>query len=217
MLHAGHIRTLEAARDAAKSHFNRDPYLIVGVHNDREVERQWPGYPIMNLQERVLAVMAVRPVNNVIIDAPWVVSESFCLQLGIELVLHAPGDDDRREERFRWPKKNEIYVELYLRSEGDLSVHQLMECIWSRKENYAGQFQKKRQKEENYYKQRHSRYLSGGPAEAAVSQFKPCRNTESGTGSEPSQSLSSDASRGLPKLSMDANDNIPVLQHRATR
>ena len=59
-------------------------YLIVGLHTDEEVNRyKGSNYPIMNLHERVLSVLACRYVDQVIIGAPYVVSEDLIKQFRV--------------------------------------------------------------------------------------------------------------------------------------
>merc|ERR1719223_397775 len=64
MFHCGHVSILEEAK-------KRGNYLIVGIHGDAVVNRERGcNLPIMNLHERVLAVMGCRFVDDVLIDAP---------------------------------------------------------------------------------------------------------------------------------------------------
>lgn len=51
-------------------------FLIVGVHNDQIVNRyRGSNMPIMNLHERVLSVLGCKYVDDVLIDAPFVITE----------------------------------------------------------------------------------------------------------------------------------------------
>lgn len=51
-------------------------YLIVGLHTDPVVNAYKGGnYPIMNLHERVLSVLACKYVNEVVIGAPYDVTK----------------------------------------------------------------------------------------------------------------------------------------------
>ena len=50
-------------------------YIIVGVHNDQVVNRQrGSNHPIMNLHERVLSVLGCKYVDDVLIDAPKIIT-----------------------------------------------------------------------------------------------------------------------------------------------
>ena len=60
---------------------------MIGVHNDERVNRsRGKNYPILNLQERVLSVLGCKYVNDVIIDAPWIISEDMISSLHISVV-----------------------------------------------------------------------------------------------------------------------------------
>uniref|UniRef100_A0A8C4MZZ6 ethanolamine-phosphate cytidylyltransferase n=1 Tax=Eptatretus burgeri TaxID=7764 RepID=A0A8C4MZZ6_EPTBU len=52
-----------------------NPYIIVGLHYDQEVNRyKGKNYPIMNIHERTLSVLACRYVSQAIIGAPYSVT-----------------------------------------------------------------------------------------------------------------------------------------------
>jgi ethanolamine-phosphate cytidylyltransferase len=52
-------------------------YLIVGLHDDETINSfKGANYPVLSLQERVLNVLAMRYVDEVIIGAPWKVTEN---------------------------------------------------------------------------------------------------------------------------------------------
>jgi rfaE bifunctional protein nucleotidyltransferase chain/domain len=67
ILHVGHLRYLEGARTLGDT-------LVVAINSDRSVrEIKGPGRPIMNQDERVAIVSALRCVDHVIIfDEPTV-------------------------------------------------------------------------------------------------------------------------------------------------
>lgn len=51
-------------------------FLIVGVHNDQIVNKYRGGnFPIMNLHERVLSVLGCKYVDDVLIDAPYLITK----------------------------------------------------------------------------------------------------------------------------------------------
>jgi len=45
-------------------------------------------YPIMNLQERVLSVLACKYVSEVVIGAPYVVTKDLIEHFGVAVVAH---------------------------------------------------------------------------------------------------------------------------------
>lgn len=83
MFHAGHVRLLELARSFGT-------HVIVGVHNDAVVN-QIRGYnlPILNLQERVLSLLGCKWVDDVLIDAPFVLAADMIASLNIAAVVTA--------------------------------------------------------------------------------------------------------------------------------
>ena len=81
MFHAGHIATLEKARKLGD-------YVIVGVHSDSEVNRRRGlNYPILSLHERVLSVLGCKWVDDVLIDAPFCITEDMIKSLKISVVV----------------------------------------------------------------------------------------------------------------------------------
>ena len=57
----------------------------MGLHTDEEVNRyRGTNYPIMNLNERTLSVLACRYVNEVVIGAPYQVDETMIKHFNIK-------------------------------------------------------------------------------------------------------------------------------------
>ena len=77
LFHVGLLDFLEEAKKLGD-------YLIVGLHTDLEVNRyKGSNYPIMNLHERVLSVLACKFVNQVIIGAPYYVEKELIKQFKV--------------------------------------------------------------------------------------------------------------------------------------
>uniref|UniRef100_A0A3Q1EVV2 ethanolamine-phosphate cytidylyltransferase n=1 Tax=Acanthochromis polyacanthus TaxID=80966 RepID=A0A3Q1EVV2_9TELE len=71
LFHIGHVDFLEMVYKQAER-----PYVIVGLHFDQEVNRyKGKNYPIMNIHERTLSVLACRYVSEVVIGAPYAVGK----------------------------------------------------------------------------------------------------------------------------------------------
>ncbi|XP_030645691.1 ethanolamine-phosphate cytidylyltransferase isoform X3 [Chanos chanos] len=71
LFHIGHVDFLEAVYKLSDK-----PYVIVGLHFDQEVNRyKGKNYPIMNIHERTLSVLACRYVSEVVIGAPYAVTK----------------------------------------------------------------------------------------------------------------------------------------------
>ena len=82
LFHVGHIAFLKEAR-------KHGDYLIVGVCEDHVINQfKGSNYPIMNLHERVLGVLSCRYVDEVIIGAPWRVTDQMLKDLNIAVVVH---------------------------------------------------------------------------------------------------------------------------------
>ncbi|MCV4626454.1 hypothetical protein OFC18_30720, partial [Escherichia coli] len=65
------------------------PYVIAGLHFDQEVNRyKGKNYPIMNLHERTLSVLACRYVSEVVIGAPYSVTAELLNHFKVDLVCH---------------------------------------------------------------------------------------------------------------------------------
>ena len=77
-----HVGLLDFLEEAKK----HGDYLIVGLHTDLEVNRyKGSNYPIMNLHERVLSVLACKFVNQVIIGAPYYVEKELIKQFKVHI------------------------------------------------------------------------------------------------------------------------------------
>jgi len=81
VLHPGHIELLRKARELGD-------FLIVGIHEDQCVN-QYLGeyYPLNTLHERVLNILACRYVDDVIIGAPFKITDKLIRDLGVSVVV----------------------------------------------------------------------------------------------------------------------------------
>lgn len=81
MFHAGHAALLSKAREYGDS-------LIVGVHSDSVVNaNRGRNYPIMAMHERVLSVLGCRYTDDVLLDAPWNITQELIATLQISVVV----------------------------------------------------------------------------------------------------------------------------------
>ncbi|KAH6561897.1 hypothetical protein BASA50_002085 [Batrachochytrium salamandrivorans] len=82
MFHTGHIEFLKNAR-------NQGTFVIAGIYSDRTVSHtKRAKYPIMNLHERALSVLACRYVDDIIMDVDVSVSAEFLNDHRIDIVCH---------------------------------------------------------------------------------------------------------------------------------
>jgi len=87
LFHMGHVELLRAARELGDA-------VVVGVISD-ELAETYKRRPIMTMAERIAVIEACRYVDEVIPDAPLVVTSEFLRVHGIALVAH--GDDISHE------------------------------------------------------------------------------------------------------------------------
>ncbi|VDO34270.1 unnamed protein product [Onchocerca flexuosa] len=155
LFHIGHLCFLEEARKLGD-------YLIVGIHNDQVVNAYKGGnHPIMTLHERVLSVLAYKPVSEVVIGAPYIVTEElikrFNIQLlqtlqfqivakGIRLPDHQmPGEPDP----FRLPReKNMLRL---IDSGSNMSADQIITRIIDHRNDYENRNRRKECREADVY------------------------------------------------------------------
>lgn len=87
MFHTGHISLLQQAKALGDR-------LVVGVHSDAVVnEQRGFNYPILAMNERVLSVLGCRYVDDVLLDAPWVITEEMVATLKISVVVRGTEHD----------------------------------------------------------------------------------------------------------------------------
>jgi ethanolamine-phosphate cytidylyltransferase len=147
ILHIGLIEALRKAKELGD-------YLFVGVYDDATTNKyKGKNYPILNLQERVLNLLAMKYVDDVVIGAPWIVSEDIVKSLKINMVVQGTElnyDDSIGIDPYTVPKKLGIYQEI--KSEYDLTNDILIQRLIDRRENYVKKYQNKSKKEKDYYK-----------------------------------------------------------------
>ena len=158
LFHVGHVETLKKAKDLGD-------FLIVGVHDDQTVNvHKGSNYPIMNLYERVLNVLAIRYVDEVVIASPWAVSEDLLKSLNISLVVQGTIskvdiDMTRRrkqsleysdhEDPYEVPKRLGIYREVP--SQREIETKHIIQRIIENRLRHLKKFSTSSKKEENYY------------------------------------------------------------------
>lgn len=96
LFHSGHARSLQQAKNLFPN-----TYLIVGVCGD-EITHRLKGKTVMNEFERVEAVSHCRYVDEVIFDAPWLITKEYLELHKIDFVSH--GEDDSYDE-----EGNDVY------------------------------------------------------------------------------------------------------------
>jgi ethanolamine-phosphate cytidylyltransferase len=82
--HAGHSYLLRIAKSLGD-------YLIVGVHEDSTVEAHTGRPCVMNLFERTMNVLATMDVDEVVFDAPFIMTDDMLQKLAVNIVVEFKG------------------------------------------------------------------------------------------------------------------------------
>ena len=100
LFNAGHIAALSEARKFGT-------FLLVGIHDDATVNAlRGHGLPILNLYERTLSLLSCKFVDEVIIGAPWEVTEDRIKPMNIRVVVKGSMSDSQNaagHEHLGWP------------------------------------------------------------------------------------------------------------------
>lgn len=132
IFHVGHVDFLEKVSKLGN-------YLIVGLYSDSVVSRyRGQKFPIMNLQERVLSVLACKYVNEVVMEAPYSITEELINHFKIDFVCHGKTNikpDIDGGDPFRVAKNMGKYVEVD--SENETTTQMVIERIVNRRLDYV--------------------------------------------------------------------------------
>jgi ethanolamine-phosphate cytidylyltransferase len=70
-------------------------YLYVGLWSDEMIKYyQGEEFPLMCLQERFLMLLACKYVDDVVVEAPYIITEDLVKSLNIRIVANVLTDDD---------------------------------------------------------------------------------------------------------------------------
>jgi ethanolamine-phosphate cytidylyltransferase len=151
LFHVGHARFLEKARELGD-------FVLVGCLGDDVVNRRLGrNYPLQAVHERTLALLSCRFVDDVLIGAPWKITQDMLTTMNISVVCHgstdfwdANGKDHGEQgDPFELPRKLNM---LEQRDSGcNVTVHLIAHRICRHAEEYAIRQQKKESEEKKYY------------------------------------------------------------------
>jgi ethanolamine-phosphate cytidylyltransferase len=152
LFHIGHIETLKQAKELGT-------FLYVGIHDDQTVNRhKGRNYPIMNLHERVLNVLSCTCVDEVVIGAPWEMTEDLIKVLGVDIVVSGsntklgPGDSVDEKDPHIVPKQLGIFREVP--TTHLLSTDDVVKRIIENRLKYQNRNKSRSAKELDYLKKR---------------------------------------------------------------
>jgi len=117
----------------------------VGLHTDPVVNAyKGRNYPIMNIHERVLSVLACKYVSEVVIGAPYIVTEELMERFHVDVVVHGmtpiPNDVDGTDP-YAEPKKQGKFM--LLDSGSDMTTDKIVNRIVERRLEFEMRNQKK--------------------------------------------------------------------------
>ncbi|KAG0070808.1 Ethanolamine-phosphate cytidylyltransferase [Linnemannia elongata] len=143
LFHTGHIEFLKRARQMGD-------YLLVGIHDDQTVNAiKGVNYPLMNLHERVLSVLACRYVDEVVIGAPYSVSDQVLEKVyKVDVVVHGntPSlDDTDGQDPYKLAKERNIYVEID-NPQNSVTTESIIERIITHRKLFEERQRRKEQK-----------------------------------------------------------------------
>ena len=87
-MHVGVIERMKKAKQ-------RGDFLYIGLWSD-EMIRYYRGnkYPLLCMQERLLMVLSCKYVDDVVIEAPFIITEDLIKSLNINEVVNVKTDED---------------------------------------------------------------------------------------------------------------------------
>lgn len=142
LFHVGHLDFLERVRE-------HGDYVIVGLHTDPEVNRyKGFNFPIMNIHERTLSVLAYRCVDEVVIGAPYSVTAEMLDHFHVSLVCHGVTQvslDSKGDDPYAEPKRRGVFK--VVESGNSLTTEALVQRIVVRRMEYEERNRRKEEKE----------------------------------------------------------------------
>jgi len=147
LFHYGHVEALRKCRELGE-------FVIAGIYEEdvvRRLNKVNISMPIQTLHERVLTVLQCRYVDEVVIGAPFAVTESLIKALGVTVVVHGRHDVDPVKslpdihEPYRVPKEMGIYREID--SVKEPTTSHIIQRVLDQKDAYEARNTKKTLKE----------------------------------------------------------------------
>lgn len=169
MLHAAHINVLEKARSFGD-------YVIVGVHSDHIVNgKRGINLPILNMHERVLSLLGCKFVDDVLIDAPYIITKEMIDSLNISIVLKGhstiyekdhfrhlhvePSPEKQNSGNFDDPYAvpRELGILKSIESKSTLTILDIVERVIAQRDRFSKKYQSKIAQEEEYYNNKYNK------------------------------------------------------------
>ncbi|XP_051131938.1 ethanolamine-phosphate cytidylyltransferase-like [Andrographis paniculata] len=148
LFHAGHVEILKSAKQLGD-------FLLVGIYADQTVsEVRGRDFPLMNVHERSLSVLATRYVDEVIIGAPWEVTQDMITTFNISVVVHGTVAESNplanvHSDPYAVPKSLGIFQ--ILESPRNITTTSIAQRIIANHDAYVKRNAKKEASEKKYY------------------------------------------------------------------
>ena len=111
LFHVGHITTLEYCKNMFGG---ENTFLIVGVINDLDAT-SYKRQPIINEKDRYTIIQSLKVVDEVIENAPLIVTEEFMNVHHIDYVLHSFSDQvdaEKQSEFYKVPRERNAFIQV---------------------------------------------------------------------------------------------------------
>ena len=94
LFHVNHVNLLKNAK-------NLGDKLIVGIHSDKDTE-SYKRKPILTMNERAPIIESCRYVDEIILNAPVIITEEYINKHNIDLVIHAHNKEENEKYNFMY-------------------------------------------------------------------------------------------------------------------
>lgn len=132
IFHCGDVEFLEKAKAMGD-------FLMVGLYDDKTCREVYgTNYPLLSLHERVLNVLACKYVDEVVIGAPWFITEDLLKSFNIQVIVdrdpqfQLPLPQHSKTDSYQLAKEKDIYKLIVL--ENKITIDTFIERIISNRE-----------------------------------------------------------------------------------
>jgi ethanolamine-phosphate cytidylyltransferase len=114
--------------------------------------------PLLNLHERVLSVLGCRFVDDVLIDAPYQITQEMISSLNLAEALHGTNTDDMggtntEDDRYKYAKEAGIFT--VLKSPSGFRLENIVKRIQKNQDTFQAKFERKMRAETQFYQQKY--------------------------------------------------------------
>ena len=145
ILHPGHVEFLKEAKKLGDT-------LVVGLYSDALINKlKGKCFPMMTIQERLLNLMSLDSVDDVLLEAPFFIDETFMIDFNISVVAEGSrsGQKQHAGDPFEIPKLLNRFQIVEIKSE--FTSETLFNRIYSNKETIRSAIDRKKVKQNSYY------------------------------------------------------------------